>query len=374
MSPRARGTGSVFRPVTRGRQSPRWSYQTWDRRSRKVISKGGFHSEAAAEKALRTVLGRKDKGLPIGPQVDGTAFEDLARYVTDDYAVNRRRSATRLGQLLKRLARFFARTKAVDITPDRITAYVRERLDQGAASATVNRELAALKRGFVLAEDAGRVARRPRFKMLREDNVRAGFFERAEYERLLFAIDPPLKPVIRVAYVTGWRVPSEILTREWRHVDFKGGWLVLDPGEAKNREGRRFPLDPDLRAVLRAQRDAADALEREHKRITPTVFFEADGSPIRLFRKRWITACVRAGMGSEVRDAAGKLVSKTTDRLVHDFRRTAVRNLEVSGVPRSLAMKLVGHKTEAIYRRYAISTEADLRKAAVTLAKGRKGR
>ena len=38
----------------------------------------------------------------------------------------------------------------------------------------------------------------------------------------------------------------------------------------------------------------------------------------------------------------------------------AVRNLERAGVPRATAMKLVGHKTEAIYRRYAIEVESDL--------------
>lgn len=47
----------------------------------------------------------------------------------------------------------------------------------------------------------------------------------------------------------------------------------------------------------------------------------------------------------------------------HDFRRTTIRNLERGGVPRSVAMKLTGHKTESVYRRYAIADDRDLKVA-----------
>ena len=57
------------------------------------------------------------------------------------------------------------------------------------------------------------------------------------------------------------------------------------------------------------------------------------------------------------------------NKLVHDFRRTAVRNLERAGVPRSASMKMTGHKTETVYRRYAIVDEGMMREAAEKLSR-----
>jgi ABC transporter substrate binding protein len=71
------------------------------------------------------------------------------------------------------------------------------------------------------------------------------------------------------------------------------------------------------------------------------------------FRRAWKAATTYLGLAG---------------RILHDFRRTAVRNLERAGVSRSVAMKMTGHKTEAVYRRYAIVSEADLHEAARKLA------
>ena len=70
-----------------------------------------------------------------------------------------------------------------------------------------------------------------------------------------------LKPVIQCAYITGWRISSEILTRQKHHVDLRVGWIRLEPGETKNEEGRNFPLTPELREVLERQLDATKEFE-----------------------------------------------------------------------------------------------------------------
>ena len=187
--------------------------------------------------------------------------------------------------------------------------------------------------------------------MLQEHNARTGFFERSEFDAVLTHLPADLRIIFEVAYITGWRVKSEILTRQWAHVDFRSGWLRLEPGETKNDEGRQFPLTSDLRAVLERQRERTLVAE---KSTGTTIFsmFHRSGQPIKSFRRAWVTACKKAGV---------------PNRIPHDFRRTAVRNLERAGVPRSTAMKMVGHKTESIYRRYAIVDEAMLKEGALKL-------
>ena len=258
---------------------------------------------------------------------------------------------------------FGAWCRARAITTDRALAYVRHRQEQGAANATVNRELSGLKRMFRLGEKAGKVARRPHIDMLREANARKGFFEPEEFAAVLAHLPNHLKPVFTTAYITGWRVKSEILTRQRCHVDLKAGWLRLEPGETKNGDGRQFPVTPALRQILEALIESTKRLERENAIVIPWLFHR-NGSPIKSFRRAWLTACFKAGFGRLVSENPRVIRAL---RIPHDFRRTAVRNLERAGVPRSDAMAMVGHKTEAIYRRYAISDERTLREGAAKL-------
>jgi len=186
--------------------------------------------------------------------------------------------------------------------------------------------------------------------MLREDNIRKGFFEAEQFAAVCRHLPAPLVPLVRFAYLTGWRLRSEILLFEWRQVDWQGRVVRLDPGTTKNREGRSFPFTAAIEALLRDQHAEHDRLKKEGRLVA--LVFHRDGERVRNFRRAWISACKAAGVPG---------------RIMHDFRRTAVRNLERAGVSRSAAMAMVGHKTEAIYRRYAIVDAGVLREAAAKI-------
>ena len=196
-----------------------------------------------------------------------------------------------------------------------------------------------------LGERAGKVVNRPYIGMLEENNKRKGFFEADQCAAVLRRLSDDLRPAFEVAYITGWRVKDEILTRQKCHLDL-AGWLRLEPGETKNNEGRMFPIStvPRLREVLERQLARTESVEKATGRIIPWLFHRK-GRPIKSFRRAWLTACRNAGVPG---------------RIPHDFRRTAIRNLERAGVPRSAAMAMVGHKTESVYRRYAIVEEGML--------------
>ena len=214
-----------------------------------------------------------------------------------------------------------------------------------------------LKRLFSLAVKGEKIHRAPHIAMLQEHNVRTGFFEEHQYEMVCCHLPAYARPVVTFAYITGWRVRSEVLTLQWHQVDFKAGVVRLEPGTTKNFEGRVFVMTPELRATLEAQRAVTETLQRKTGTIIPWVFHRTKrGRPLRSSRKVWQKACAAAGVPG---------------RILHDLRRTAVRKLERAGVPRSVAMRMVGHKTESVDRRYAIVDEAMLRDAAVKLAAAR---
>jgi site-specific recombinase XerD len=370
--PGKRGDGSVYRPWWRDKktgqikEAPVW-WIAYSVRGKLIRQSSHSVKETVARKLLRKRLAEVALGKPVGPDIENTTFDDMAVMIVNDYRANERRSLARLEDALGHLREFFADYRAVEITGDTVTAYVTYRQEQKAANSTINNELSALSRAFNLGIRSNRIATRPYIGKLALNNTRKGFFEWEQFSKVLKNLPEELQPAIETAYITGWRIHDEIFTRQKHDVDLKGrGWLRLDPGETKNSEGRNFPFTLRLREIIEQQLEHTKAVEKATGRIIPWLFHR-HGRQIRTFRRSWLSACCRAGLGTEIRSANGKLIKKLGNRIPHDFRRTAVRNLERAGVSRSDAMKMVGHKTESIYRRYAIADEKSMSEAAAKM-------
>ena len=116
----------------------------------------------------------------------------------------------------------------------------------------------------------------------------------------------------------------------------KQGIVRLEPGEAKNEEGRTVYLDDELPEVFSWHWNR----RKELGTALPHVFLNQEGKGrVKRFDKAWKTACKKAKIGV---------------RLFHDFRRTAVRNMVRAGVPERVAMMISGHKTRSVFERYNI--------------------
>ena len=210
----------------------------------------------------------------------------------DDYKVRGWRSTARLETALTHLTAAFRGMRVLTIDCARIRAYERERPDAGAARATVNKELSALRRAFNLGEEAGLVQKKPRIHTPDPRNRRVGFITPEDFTALLAALPDELKPPVEFAYLTAWR-KSEVLGLTWDRVDFTAQTVRLDT--SKSDEPRLFPfgLLPQLAALLKTQRDRTKTLERATGQIIPWVFHR-DGKPIKSYDGAWHAACDRA--------------------------------------------------------------------------------
>ena len=364
MNENSRGLGRVFQRTYKDRKTgQKKTMSTWwiefHHKGKQVRKPTGSTKRSDAMKMLREHLDASTSGKLVTGRGERFRFDDLAELLRRDYRLNQRRSLQRAEAAITHLNAYFGNYRALDIADQDVDAYVDMRLQEDKiANATVNYEIAMLKRMYRLGRKI-LSGYRPEFPHIRISNTRTGFFEEPDFRRLLSKLEEDLRPPVEFAYLTGWRIRSEVFPLQWTQTDLNAGEIRLEPGTTKTDEGRTFFFGvlPELESLIKAQRERTNLLQKEQGRIIPWVFHR-DGERILDFRKAWRNAVKDAGV---------------TGRIPHDFRRTAVRNLERAGVPRSVAMKLVGHKTESIYRRYAIVARQDLVDGIKRLADYREG-
>ena len=329
------------------------------------------------EEAVRVGLARLSDALAGFPQHSADLrFDSLVRMMLDDAAIRGLRAISSLRSSLSALGRHFGNCRVSEIDRAALLRYAAER-QKAAASSTVYDEIKILRRALALARENGYRVEVPKPLGLRQSPARRGFFEDSEWSAIRKRLRPELQDVGDFAYWTGWRL-MEVLTLQERHVDTRAQIVRLDPGSTKTGAGRVFPYGavPGLRAVVE-RRLAVIRRLRARGVLTPWLFcFEApfvdprgqqrhqSGEPLfgtssgprsqmlSSLRRAWTRACGQVGYPA---------------KLIHDFRRTAARNMERAGLTRSEAMMLGGWQSELVFRRYAIADEADLWRAAARL-------
>ncbi len=310
-----------------------------------VMESAQTDRKSEAERLLRLREGQVQEHKFPGLQVNRTRFSDLAKGLLLDYQINGKKSLWRAEINVRHLEDFFGDCKATDITTNRIKEFITAKQTEDMSNASINRMLATLKRMFNLAlqPTPPLVANKPFIPMLKERNTRTGFYSYEEYAVILDKLPEHLKGPFVMAYFTGMR-REEILGLTWDRVILFDKTVTLDAGMTKNDEARVLFLTGEMLEMMKGRQRCMDG---------PYVF-HFNGERIRDFRKAWKTAFKDAGIPV---------------KLFHDLRRTAVRNMVRAGIPERVAMKISGHKTRAVFDRYNIVNEDDLRSGAEKLAR-----
>lgn len=365
------------------RESKVWTIQYQDASGLSQTESSKTSDKKKAQHLLRLregAVARRERVV-----VENLTVADAVKLVKTDYEVNERKSLTDVLGRINHLVAFFGGMKLSEITTATIKAYVKHRRSEERivsrertilnpdgtvtvvpevrrkpSNAQINRETTVLGRMFTLAKQDDKMINRPHIPKLKEPaQPRKGFFEYGDFVKVRDHLDPELRHIAAFEYVTGWRIDTEVLPLQWRQVNFVAGEVRIDdPRSTKNEQARVFPFTDDLRRTLEAQRRLTEALD------SPYVFCHLTG----------VRAGKRFSYGGFYKAWQRAVRAAAVARVPHDFRRTAIRNLERDGVPRSVAMAMVGQKTEEVYRRYAIVDEAMIREAAVKMNRGAKVR
>ncbi|MHC4278362.1 MAG: tyrosine-type recombinase/integrase [Planctomycetota bacterium] len=323
------------------RKGDKWfiDYYYHGRRIRELAG----HTKTQAEKALQIrkaeILQGKFKIQDVKPS---PRFEDFVKQFLE-WSRDNKRSWHRDRTLVLPLIRFFGRKCLREITPWIVERYKHERLKatvrgKPIAPATVNRELACLRRMFSLAIRWERADGNPaaRFKRLQEPNHAHKILSSEEIDRLLTACTSHSRAMVLLALHTGMRL-GEILELTWERVDLSQGVITLI--HTKNGRVRRVPLNGAARELLNSW-----------PRSGPYVF--GGNRPYGSIKTAFRAACRRAGLG-RIR--------------FHDLRHTWATHLVLAGVDLRTVQELGGWSSLALVERYSHPTSEARRHAVQVL-------
>ncbi|HET9741746.1 MAG TPA: tyrosine-type recombinase/integrase [Terriglobales bacterium] len=372
-----RGAGSLYRQP---------GCKTWMisfyQNGKQVRESTGQTDYQAARQKLNQRLGKIAAGEVVDVRLERVSVKDLADEVLRDYRINSKKSIDDVEARWRlHIEPVFGHLRAMHVTTQALNQYVDARKAEGAENATINREMAFLKRAFNLGyrSTPRKVQFVPAFPRLKENPPRKGFIEDAHYKLLASNCSELwLRTMLALAYNFGLR-REELLNLRVRQFNETQRTLSLDPGTTKNDDARHIVLTRESLELLKA---CVDGKKADHYILTRKTR-KGSNQRVKDFRVAWFKLCVKAGLGemrcsrcSSVSSSYRKQCATCKGRLsyhgliLHDNRRSAVRRMVRNGIPERVAMTISGHKTRSVFDRYNITSQADLRDAASKLERG----
>lgn len=252
---------------------------------------------------------------------------------------------------MKNLRAFFGDQTLAEITPKQIVAYKNKRYADGVAPATINRELANLKKAFNLAMREWEWCHQNpvmRVSMEKENNKRDRWLSEEEESRLLASCAPWLRDLVTFALHTGMRM-GEILELTWRGVDFTRRTVTVM--RSKNDERRTIPVNETVLGVL-----------KEKSRVRSL-------ASDRVFCSKTFTPMESGHLRRSFRLALSK--AKIEEFHFHDLRHTFATRLVQAGIDLYKVQQLLGHKSPIMTQRYAHHYPESLRDGVAILDRPR---
>lgn len=384
-----KGSGCVYRPKFRTKDGQvrlggwrikyTWNHVPYD----EAVD---VETKQAAQEILKQRFAEIRSGTFVkGSEAESLRYENMRYLLFREYETKERKSlltgkdGEKYIHHINHVDDFFRGRLALSIDSHLIDAFVVQRRNDGAMNGTINRGLSLLRHMFRIAvkKKLLRSDHVPEFTMLKESEPRKGFLEPEDFPALRQELPDYLRAPYTLAYYTGMRL-GEVLTLKWSDVDFIGGEIRLE--NTKNGEDRVVPFIAEIGELLKIERARLlKKTEDAHLPNCPWVFSRDGCERIKKFNVAWRSACARCGLGRFVCRTCGTEVDAKwkcpkckvrckypvyEGRLFHDLRRSGVRNLDRSGVSQHVAMKISGHRTDSVFRRYNITSSRDLREAA----------
>ena len=219
--------------------------------------------------------------------------------------------------------------------------------------ATVNRELATLRRILRLAHEWKEIQRIPKIRLLTGERVRDFVLTRKQEEIYLAACPQPLNDMAVLMLESGLRI-GEALHLEWADITLapingaRFGFLRVREGKSKNAR-RIIPLTDRAAAMLR---------QRAELSACPYVFANREGKP---YLGTSINHLHRAACSPKVDDKRKAIFPR--DFVLHSLRHTMLTRLGESGVDAFTIMRIAGHSSITVSQRYIHPTPEAVERA-----------